>query len=217
MSLTFRKMTADDFPACAEELIAAADTTWALVDLNNKQLRRVDSLDLGFEHEAPIDIGIPPRFRVPKTEELQLIGERKIVYSDLDYNMHMNNTRYPDMLCDFLPTDEIGRIRGIFLSLAGGIFCVIVAFLDEYSQSFVFGRTPAFRDVLIDSAGAFCGILVAQLLCYLGRKTIFHFLSMDEYRKKKREYEIIHAYEELQKEKQKDTLLQEKPQISNNK
>lgn len=109
------------------------------------------------------------------------------------------------------------RIRGIFLSLAGGIFCVIVAFLDEYSQSFVFGRTPAFRDVLIDSAGAFCGILVAQLLCYLGRKTIFHFLSMDEYRKKKREYEIIHAYEELQKEKQKDTLLQEKPQISNNK
>ena len=64
-----------------DELIAAADTTWALVDLNTKQLRRVDSLDLGFEHEAPIDIGIPPRFRVPKTEELELIGERRIVYT----------------------------------------------------------------------------------------------------------------------------------------
>ena len=99
-----------------EELIAAADTTWALVDLNNKQLRRVDSLDLGFEHEAPIDIGIPTRFRVPKTEELELIGERKIVYSDLDYNMHMNNTHYADMLCDFMPIEDVPRVCGMSLS-----------------------------------------------------------------------------------------------------
>jgi acyl-ACP thioesterase len=56
------------------------------------------------------------RFRVPKTEVLELIGERKIVYSDLDYNMHMNNTRYADMLCDFMPYDKIPNIRGISLS-----------------------------------------------------------------------------------------------------
>jgi len=71
------------------------------------------------------------------------------------------------------------RIRGIFLFLTGGIFCVMVAFLDEYSQSFVTGRSPAFRDVLIDSAGVLCGILLTQILCYVGRKTIFQFLSLE--------------------------------------
>lgn len=71
------------------------------------------------------------------------------------------------------------RIRGIFLFLTGGIFCVMVAFLDEYSQSFVTGRSPAFRDVLIDSTGVLCGILLTQILCYVGRKTIFQFLSLE--------------------------------------
>ena len=99
-----------------DEVVAMADTTWALLDLNSKQLCKVDSIYLGFEHEPPADIGIPMRFRVPKTEELELLGQRPIVYSDLDYNMHMNNTKYADMLCDFMPYDKIGDIRGISLS-----------------------------------------------------------------------------------------------------
>ena len=41
---------------------------------------------------------------------------------------------------------------------------------------------------MIDSAGAFCGILVALIICYIGRKTIFKFLSLEDYRKKKKEY-----------------------------
>ena len=44
------------------------------------------------------------------------IGKRKIVYSDLDYNMHMNNTKYPDMLVDFLPTPERVRVTGMSLA-----------------------------------------------------------------------------------------------------
>ena len=99
-----------------DEVIAAADTTWALISLKTKELCRVDSFDFKFEHEAPIDIGLPLRFRVPKTEQLELIGERRIVYSDLDYNMHMNNTRYADMLCDFMPYDMIPQIKGMSLS-----------------------------------------------------------------------------------------------------
>ena len=99
-----------------EEVIAAADTTWALISLKTGELCKVDSFDFKFEHEEPIDIGLPTRFRVPKQELLELIGERKIVYSDLDYNMHMNNTRYADMLCDFMPYDKIQQIKGISLS-----------------------------------------------------------------------------------------------------
>lgn len=99
-----------------EQLIAAADTTWALINLDTKQLCRADSIDFGFAHEAPIDIGIPQRFRVPHTDGLSLLGQRRIVYSDLDYNMHMNNTRYADMLCDFLPIEKVPLVKGISLS-----------------------------------------------------------------------------------------------------
>jgi acyl-ACP thioesterase len=99
-----------------DEVIAAADTTWALIDLNTRQLCKADAFDFGFEHEQPIDIGLPPRFRIPHTDELELLGERRIVYSDLDYNMHMNNTRYADMLCDYMPLEDIPKIKGISLS-----------------------------------------------------------------------------------------------------
>ena len=101
------------------------------------------------------------------------------------------------------------RIRGIFLFFTGGIFCIMVAFLDEYSQSFVSGRSPSFRDVAIDGTGAFLGLLVAHFLCYIARKTIFHFLSLENYRKKKRDYEIIQAYEKLQEEKLQNISSQE--------
>ena len=99
-----------------DEVIAAADTTWALIDLNSRQLCKADAFDFGFEHEPSLDIGLPPRFRVPHTDELELLGERRIVYSDLDYNMHMNNTRYADMLCDHMSLEDIPKIKGMSLS-----------------------------------------------------------------------------------------------------
>ena len=47
---------------------------------------------------------------------MELVGERKIVYSDIDYNRHMNNTHYPDMLCDFTPEIRSHRAIGFTLS-----------------------------------------------------------------------------------------------------
>lgn len=76
------------------------------------------------------------------------------------------------------------KIRGIFLFLTGGIFCVFVAFLDEYLQSFISGRVSSLKDVGIDSLGIFFGILCTWILCYLGRKTVFQWLSLEKYRKK---------------------------------
>lgn len=139
-----------------EDVIAVAETVWALVKLSDRTLCRVDSIDLGFEDEPAETLSLPARFRVPPTDTLEEWGSRRIVYSDLDYNMHMNNTRYADMLCDFLPLEEVGRIRGMSL-----------AYLNEaaFGQSIrVFGQKQenAYRIRTVNGDGVTC--LEAELL-----------------------------------------------------
>lgn len=99
-----------------DEVIAAADSVWALVDTENGSLHKPQESGYGFEHEDSVPLDLPARVRFPSDIPLERIGERTVVYSDLDLNMHMNNTRYPNMLCDFLPLEEVGRIKGMVLS-----------------------------------------------------------------------------------------------------
>ena len=53
---------------------------------------------------------------MPKPNEFTFVGKRRICYSDIDYNMHMNNTKYPNMLCDFMDILDTENISGISLS-----------------------------------------------------------------------------------------------------
>lgn len=96
------------------EKVAEAISFWALLNIDTKMLTRVDGFDLGLESEAPLEIEVPRRIKPPEGE-LSLLGKREIRYSDIDYNMHMNNTKYPDMLCDFMPMDKIGKVREMTL------------------------------------------------------------------------------------------------------
>ncbi len=68
-------------------------------------------------------------------------------------------------------------VRGLWLPLLAGGICVGFAALDEYHQSFVAGRGPSKRDVLIDSIGVLAGVLIVQFFCFLGRVTIFRPLA----------------------------------------
>ena len=69
-------------------------------------------------------------------------------------------------------------IRGLWLVLLAGVFCVSFAGLDEYHQSFVAGRGPAARDVAVDSIGILPGILLVRIVGFIGRKTIFRPLAL---------------------------------------
>ncbi len=88
------------------ERIAEAATTWVLIDLNTKNMVRASNYDFlkgCFYYDEPVDPSIlPPKAKIAADTPLYEVGKRKIAYSDIDYNIHMNNTRYPDMLCDFL-------------------------------------------------------------------------------------------------------------------
>lgn len=81
-------------------------------------------------------------------------------------------------------------LRGIWLMLVAGFICVAFACGDEYHQSYVAGRGPSKRDVLIDSFGVFWGIILVRIIGWTGRKTIFRPFG----RKKKAENSEMYPY-----------------------
>ena len=98
------------------EVIAEALSVWALINIRDAKLIRAEVYDVGFENEPILCPAAPLRIKMPPADSFSECGKRRIVYSDIDYNMHMNNTHYPDMLCDYLPLADVERIRGISLS-----------------------------------------------------------------------------------------------------
>ena len=99
-----------------DEVVAEAFSVWALMELGGQKLLRRDQFSYPFPGDEPLKLDLPLRFRVPHVEEMLLAGHRSIVYSDIDYNGHMNNTRYPDMLCDFTPEICDRQVTGVVLS-----------------------------------------------------------------------------------------------------
>ncbi len=100
------------------EIVAYASSVWALVDVEKKTLVRApEDFAPHFPYDEPISPdSLPPRARVARDALLEVVGERKILYSDIDYNNHMNNTNYPDMLCDYVPNMQGKFVSEISLS-----------------------------------------------------------------------------------------------------
>lgn len=97
--------------------VAEATSLWALIKLADGSLVKVEDMPYHIEPEEPIALpGVPARLKMPPIAEMQELGTRRIVYSDIDYNGHMNNTRYPDMLCDFIPEMRESRACAIMIS-----------------------------------------------------------------------------------------------------
>lgn len=99
-----------------DEMIAEAFSVWALLDMHQNKLLPATAFPYNIEPDLPLGKELSNRVRLPSQDLMQQIGTRKIVYSDIDYNRHMNNTRYPDMLCDFIPDMNAHRAIGFTFS-----------------------------------------------------------------------------------------------------
>ena len=85
--------------------IGAGSTIWTMLDLQKRRIIRPSRA--GFEIPDNPDL-IPPCELPDTIEEVdyQFIEERKVRYSDIDTNMHMNNTKYIDWACDLIGIDQ---------------------------------------------------------------------------------------------------------------
>jgi len=94
--------------------IARGKSIWALYDFKAGKLKRYTDVKVnyGIDEEANVDM---PR-RPELAGEAKLLGVKKVFYTDADQNRHMNNTRYADMLWNFLPGHETKRITSLDIS-----------------------------------------------------------------------------------------------------
>lgn len=96
-----RDYTVDD---ASGERIISGRSAWILCDPGTRRILRPKQFPYPMEThtDLPLDCGDPGRLRLP--ERMEPVGTRRVVYSDLDGNGHVNNAVYADIACDVLPT-----------------------------------------------------------------------------------------------------------------
>jgi acyl-ACP thioesterase len=122
----YEALTAETFPCISRgfsfyrcyalhregKTVGRAIAVWALIDTETHALVKVNDFDLGLPTLPQNDL-VLRAMKMPA--DMTDIGGYGVHYGDVDRNMHMNNTKYPDMYSNFLPLE--GRmIRSITIN-----------------------------------------------------------------------------------------------------
>jgi len=93
------------------EIIASASSSWILMEISTRSITRVDRIfDLMSPEPQCAERALPanaPKVVWPHGAEPSFKAEHKVLYSDVDYNGHANNARYPVWAYDALPWEDI--------------------------------------------------------------------------------------------------------------
>ena len=95
-------------------MIGKAISVWALINTETRSLVKVNDFELNLPTFEPWDMTIG-HFKMPSN--IRKVGEYTVSYADLDRNMHINNTKYPDIFSSFIDLDG-KRIDSITISYA---------------------------------------------------------------------------------------------------
>ncbi|WP_047984439.1 acyl-[acyl-carrier-protein] thioesterase [Ornithinibacillus californiensis] len=82
------------------EVIARAVSVWVIMDLKKRRLKRSDAINLEYPElieDRAIDVSLG---KIKATENLETAYHKTIGYSDIDFNGHLNNSRYVDYMMD---------------------------------------------------------------------------------------------------------------------
>ncbi|MCI9638554.1 acyl-[acyl-carrier-protein] thioesterase [Emergencia sp. 1XD21-10] len=101
---------------CKGEIVAKGYSVWAVVNHETGKLCKASEVDLSnYEMEEPHEMGLKDRFRLPKDLKFEKVGTKQVAYSDVDINLHMNNTYYPDMLWGLIPDIQEKEVTSVNL------------------------------------------------------------------------------------------------------
>lgn len=99
------------------ETAAMISSQWTLVNSETRKIMKVDEVDFSnYTMDEYVDVMPGSKFKISREdgetmEASEPVGVKTVKLSDVDYNGHMNNTNYVDMLCDYIPELATGTHR----------------------------------------------------------------------------------------------------------
>ena len=99
--------------------VAYAASTWVLLDINNRRLLRPSALDAIGSVPTEFDnmLEIEDKRIKFDSDSLLKTDVREVYYSHIDYNGHMNNTFYPEIVYDYLPDEHKSSLKDKLISV----------------------------------------------------------------------------------------------------
>lgn len=94
-------------------MFGRAVSQWCMLDFSTRMPADVNLLARmheGVMVDAPSPCERPRRIAAVGSEPT---AKHRVVYSDIDFNRHMNTMRYIDMVCDLLPIDELEQLNAV--------------------------------------------------------------------------------------------------------
>lgn len=86
-----------------KKCVIEATGGWVLADpVAHKIKRPSDYFDV-VQSQPERELFGNGRVKISTDAPKEKVGVRRVVFSDVDYNNHLNNTRYADIVCDFIP------------------------------------------------------------------------------------------------------------------
>jgi medium-chain acyl-[acyl-carrier-protein] hydrolase len=104
-------------------VLVQAVSTWIIMDINTRRIKRTSTINLHYPDikiERAIDCELK---KLPNLEESEVAYKKVIGYSDIDFNGHLNNSKYIDYALDCFPIEnhrqyEVSSLEVNFLSEA---------------------------------------------------------------------------------------------------
>ena len=96
---------------------AMISSQWTLVNSETRKIMKVEDVDFSnYTMDEYVDVMPGSKFKISREDGETIaasepVGIKNVKLSDVDYNGHMNNTNYVDMLCDYIPELEAGTHR----------------------------------------------------------------------------------------------------------
>lgn len=90
--------------------LGRASSQWILFDINERIIRRPSVLgDYPYDPQAEALLDEPGKIRLP--QDMDEGATRQVMYSEVDMNGHMNNTKYLNWICELYPSEFLRENR----------------------------------------------------------------------------------------------------------